>query len=179
MQETRQNGSLGADGATVILPVVVHVIYSNSTQNISDAQIQSQIDVLNANFAALNSYYNNTPSEFQGLRSGNTKIQFEMATEDPNGNTTTGITRKSSSTSSGGTNEAMKSSGGVDPWPTGDYLNIWVCNIGGGILGYAQFPGGSASTDGILIGPNYFGSTNGGSGFHLSSPFDKGRTTTH
>jgi hypothetical protein len=115
MQETRQNGSLGADGATVILPVVVHVIYSNSTQNISDAQIQSQIDVLNANFAALNSYYNNTPSEFQGLRSGNTKIQFEMATEDPNGNTTTGITRKSSSTSSGGTNEAMKSSGGVDP----------------------------------------------------------------
>ncbi|HAB28968.1 MAG TPA: hypothetical protein DCE27_15695, partial [Xanthomarina gelatinilytica] len=55
----------------------------------------------------------------------------------------------------------------------------WVCNIGGGILGYAQFPGGSASTDGVVIGPNYFGSKNGGSGFYLSAPFDLGRTTTH
>ena len=181
MQETRQNGRLGADGVTVIIPVVVHVIYSNSTQNISDAQIQSQIDVLNADFAALNSDYNNTPAEFQGLRSGDTKIQFEMATLDPNGNPTNGITRKSSSTTNWGTNDAMKSSasGGVDPWPTGDYLNMWICNIGGGILGYAQFPGGSASTDGVVIGPNYFGSTNGGSGFYLSAPFDKGRTTTH
>lgn len=80
MQERRQNQRLGADGETVIIPVVVHVIYNNSSQNISDAQIQSQLDVLNEDFSATNSDYGNTPSEFASVASGNTKIQFEMAT---------------------------------------------------------------------------------------------------
>ncbi len=54
----------------------------------------------------------------------------------------------------------MKSSaqGGVDVVSPDEYLNIWVCNIGGGILGYAQFPGGPSSTDGVVISPQYFGS---------------------
>ena len=155
----------------VTIPTVVHVIYSNSNENISDAQIQSQIDVLNLDFRLLNADADNTWSQ-----NADSEIEFCLASVDPNGNSTNGITRTSSSNSSWGTNDAMKfsSNGGVDAWPTGDYLNIWVCNIGGGILGYAQFPGGSASTDGVVVGPNYFGTT----GF-LSSPFDLGRTTTH
>jgi len=66
------------------------------------------------------------------------------------------------------------SQGGDDAWPSANYLNIWVCNLGGTLLGYAQFPGGSANTDGIVIGYNYFGRTG-----TVSSPFDLGRTTTH
>ena len=164
------------DGAVITIPVVVHVLYRTSQENISDAQILSQIQVLNDDFRRMNSDANNTWSQ-----AADTQIQFCMATVDPNGNPTNGITRKSTTKTSWGTNDAMKKSsqGGVDPWDTSQYLNMWVCNIGGGILGYAQFPGGSASTDGVVIGPNYFGSKNGGSGFYLSSPFDLGRTTTH
>ncbi len=169
-------GKRTIDGDIITIPVVVHVIYSNSQENISDAQIQSQIDVINEDFRRTNSDANNKWSQ-----AADTQIQFQLATVDPNGNTTTGITRTSSSRTSWGTNDAMKrsSSGGVDPWNTAEYLNMWVCEIGGGILGYAQFPGGSAATDGVVMGPQYFGSSDKGSGFYLSAPFDKGRTTTH
>ena len=153
------------------IPVVVHVIYSNSNENISTAQIQSQIDVLNEDFRRTNSDADNTWSQ-----AADTEINFCLASVDPNGNATNGITRKSSTRTSWGTNDAMKSSaqGGVDAWPRDSYLNMWVCNIGGGILGYAQFPGGAASTDGVVMSPQYFGRT----GF-VSAPFDLGRTTTH
>ena len=155
----------------ITIPTVVHVIYSNSNENISDAQINSQIDVLNLDFRLLNLDSNN-----DWPQNADSEIEFCLASVDPNGNSTTGITRTSSNTTSWGTNDAMKfsSNGGVDAWPTGDYLNIWVCNIGGGILGYAQFPGGASNTDGVVVGPNYFGTTG-----YLSPPFDLGRTTTH
>ena len=163
-------------GDIITIPVVVHVIYSNSNENISDAQILSQMQVLNDDFRRTNSDADNTWSQAADMQ-----IEFCLASVDENGNATNGITRKSSTKTTWGTNDAMKKSsqGGVDPWDTSQYLNMWVCNIGGGILGYAQFPGGSAATDGIVMGPNYFGSKNGGSGFYLSAPFDLGRTTTH
>ncbi|MGG8495850.1 GEVED domain-containing protein, partial [Tenacibaculum sp. TC6] len=163
-------------GNIIQIPVVVHVIYSNSQENISEAQIQSQITVLNEDYRRTNADKTNKWSQ-----AADTEIEFYLAKVDPNGNPTNGITRKSSTKTSWGTNDAMKKSsqGGVDPWNTAEYLNMWVCNIGGGILGYAQFPGGSAATDGVVMGPQYFGSSDKGSGFYLSSPFDKGRTTTH
>ncbi|WP_435260987.1 GEVED domain-containing protein [Tenacibaculum sp. nBUS_03] len=163
-------------GNIIQIPVVVHVIYSNSQENISEAQIQSQIEVMNEDFRRTNSDQTSKWSQ-----AADTQIEFYMAQIDPNGNPTDGITRKSSTRTSWGTSDAMKKSsqGGVDPWDTSEYLNMWVCNIGGGILGYAQFPGGSASTDGVVMGPQYFGSSDKGSGFYLAAPFDKGRTTTH
>ena len=166
IRETR--GSYGR--STYTIPVYVHVIYSNSQENISTAQIQSQIDQLNADFAATNADYN-PPSDFAAVAAGNTGIQFNLVQ----------ITRKSSSRTSWGTNDDMKkaSQGGVDPITPNTHLNMWVCNIGGGILGYAQFPGGSSSTDGVVMGPEFFGSNNYGGGYYLSAPFDRGRTTTH
>lgn len=161
----------GSERAVVTIPVVVHVVYNNSTENISDAQIMSQIQVLNDDFRRLNSDANNTWSQ-----AADTEIQFCMASVDPNGNTTTGITRTSTSVTAFSTNDNMKfnSSGGKDAWPAGDYLNIWVCDISGGILGYAQFPGGSAATDGVVIDYQYFGTIG-----TATSPFDLGRTGTH
>ncbi|WP_046758558.1 M43 family zinc metalloprotease [Kordia jejudonensis] len=163
-------------GNVITIPVVVHVIYANSQENISDAQIQSQLDVLNEDFRRTNADADNRWSQ-----AVDTEIQFCLATVDENGNATTGITRKSSSTTAWGTNDRMKnaSQGGVTAWDTSQYLNMWICNIGGGILGYAQFPGGAASTDGVVMSPQYFGSSAKGSGFYLSAPFDLGRTTTH
>ena len=99
-----------------------------------------------------------------------------MATIDPNGAATNGITRTSTSVSAFGTNDEMKfnSSGGKDAWPASDYLNMWVCDISGGILGYAQFPGGNPATDGVVMDYQYFGTIG-----TATAPFDLGRTTTH
>ncbi len=155
----------------ITIPVVVHVIYSNASENISDAQIFSQIDVINEDFRRLNADADNTWSQ-----AADSEIEFCLASVAPDGSATTGITRKSSTRTSWGTNDAMKSSsqGGVDAWNTSQYLNMWVCEIGGGILGYAQFPGGSSATDGVVMGPQYFGRVG-----NVSAPFNLGRTTTH
>jgi hypothetical protein len=163
----------GADRAIVTIPVVVHVVYNNATENISDAQILTQIDVLNKDFAKMNADAANTPSIFTA---SNTDIQFCMASVDPTGAATNGITRTSTATTAFTTNDAMKNNatGGKSAWDASKYLNIWVCDISGGILGYAQFPGGSAATDGVVIDYQYFG-TIGTS----TAPFNLGRTATH
>jgi len=168
-----RGGNANKRTGILTIPVIVHVIYNTAQENISDAQIQSQIDVLTEDYRKLNADVSLAPSEFASS-AADIQIEFTLAQ----------ITRKQSSKTSWGTNDAMKSSsqGGVDVVSPDSYLNIWVCNIGGGILGYAQFPGGAAATDGVVISPNYFGSSDlqpAGETFYLSSPFDKGRTATH
>lgn len=154
----------------VTIPVVFHVVYKTAAQNISDAQLQSQLDVINEDFRRLNSDANNKWSQ-----AADVEIEFCLASIDPNGNATTGITRTQTNVNSFSGNDAEKfnSSGGHDAWPTGDYLNFWVCNLNG-FLGYAQFPGGPANTDGVTCSYQYTG--RGGS---ASAPFDLGRTATH
>lgn len=171
-RHTKQwHNNTSRNNGVITIPVVVHVLYNNNTQNISTAQIQSQIDVLNEDFRRTNSDANNTWAQ-----AADSEIEFCLATVAPNGAATTGITRTSTNVSSFGTNDAMKftSSGGKDAWPTGDYLNMWVCAIESGLLGYAQFPGGSANTDGVVIGYQFFGTMG-----TASAPFNLGRTTTH
>ena len=159
----------------IVIPVVVHVVYNNNNENISDQQIQSQIDILNEDFRRLNADAVNTPSAFLSV-SADCQIEFCLATKDPNGNSTTGITRTSTSQTSFSTNDGVKysSSGGVNAWNTAKYLNIWVCDISGGILGYAQFPGGPSSSDGVVCDYAYFGNIG-----TATSPYDLGRTATH
>lgn len=168
--EIETSGFRAVNGV-ITIPVVVHVVYNTTAENISDAQILSQIDVLNKDFRRLNSDADNTWSQ-----ASDSEIAFCMASVDPNGNPTNGITRTSTSVTAFGTNDAMKfnSSGGRNAWPAGSYLNIWVCDISGGILGYAQFPGGSASTDGVVIDYQYFGTMG-----TATAPFNLGRTGTH
>ena len=172
------------------IPVVVHVIHNGdavgSGENISDAQVNSQITALNLDFSATNTDFGNTPSAFQSV-AANPDIQFCLATIDPNGQPTTGIDRVNYGVASFGqaATESMKAATSWDPTK---YFNIWVVRFGGdlnGVLGYAQFPstsgltglpsnGGAANTDGIAIGYNYFGTTGA-----VSSPYNKGRTVTH
>lgn len=163
-------------GGVITIPVVVHVIYSSAKENISLAQIKSQIEVLNEDYRRLN-----TDKDNKWSQAIDTKIEFCMAKVDPYGNPTNGVTRKSSTRADWGTNDDMKktSKGGVNPWNSKEYLNMWVCNIGSGYLGYAQFPGGSSLTDGVVMSPQYFGSSAKGANFYLQAPFDLGRTATH
>jgi hypothetical protein len=164
-------------GNVITIPVVVHIVYRTTAQNISDAQVQSQIQVLNEDFRRLNADAVNTPSLFQSV-AADAEIQFCLATRDPLGNPTNGITRTQTTKTSFSvyTDDVKYSSqGGKDAWPTDQYLNIWVCNLGGNVLGYAQFPnGGPAATDGVVIDYRYFG--RGGS---AQAPYNKGRTATH
>lgn len=158
----------------VIIPTVVHVVWNLPVQNISDDQIYSQIDVLNEDFRRWNLDTVNTPAPFKPL-GADCEIEFRLAARDPNGNPSIGITR-TYTTVTQFVNNAVKftSSGGRDAWDRDRYMNIWVCNLGGGLLGFAQFPGGPPSTDGIVVGYNYFGRIG-----TLSAPFNKGRTATH
>ncbi|MEU4392950.1 M43 family zinc metalloprotease [Kribbella sp. NPDC023855] len=157
------------------IQVVVHVVWNTAAQNISQAQIDSQLEVLNRDFRATNSDLGFVPAPFTGLVA-DPRIEFRLATTDPGGNPTTGVTRTQTSRTSFSTDDAIKSAatGGADRWPADRYLNIWVGQLGGGLLGYAQFPGGPAETDGVVILHSGFG-TNG----TAAAPFDLGRTTTH
>lgn len=161
--------------AVITIPVVVHVVYNTSTQNISDAQIQSQIDVLNADFRKLNSDVGNVPSVWTSLVA-DFELNFCMATRDPNGNATNGIERRQTTVTSFTTDDKVKfyAQGGLDAWNSSKYLNLWVCNLGGGLLGYAQFPGGPANTDGVVCTYTAFGTIG-----TATAPFNKGRTATH
>jgi hypothetical protein len=159
----------------VTLPVVVHVVHRTAAENISDAQVKSQIDALNRDYRGKNADASKVPSVWGSLVI-DPKVQFELAKKDPKGKPTSGITRTATSMTSFGVRNEVKSSktGGADPWPADRYLNIWVCALGEGLLGYAQFPGGPRATDGVVILNAAFG-TRG----TVKAPFDKGRTATH
>jgi hypothetical protein len=156
----------------ITIPVVVHVVYNNSTENISTAQILSAIDIINKDYRRLNADTSATPSVFAAL-GADCGIEFCLATTDPNGNSTSGITRTATSQTSfsAGTytgviysDDGVKytSQGGIDAWNTSQYLNIWVCDINS-YNGYATFPGSPASSDGVVVDFTRFGNFTAGS----------------
>jgi|GEM_PF-1617420 len=159
--------------------VVVHVLYHSSVpaENISNNQIQTQIDVLNEDYAALNANVLDVPDAWKNLIT-DSKIRFKLATRDPLGNYTNGITR-SQVTFSGAFSILdprifSSASGGYDAWDTQKYLNIWVCELENSILGFAAFPGSNPSTDGVVINYKAFGRYGS-----AVKPYNVGRTTTH
>ncbi|MBN4065711.1 T9SS type A sorting domain-containing protein [Candidatus Amoebophilus asiaticus] len=175
------------DDTLITIPVVVHVIHQGETvgqgANISAAQIQSQIDVLNEDFRRLNADTVKIDSSFMGL-GADILIEFCLAQQDPDGLPASGITRTYKATT--GFSNADKA---LAYWPSDKYLNIWVADLGGGFLGYAQFPDSSglpgldsgsntfdAETDGIAINHPNFGRNTGTS---IIEPFNLGRTSTH
>ncbi len=159
------------------IPVVVHVVYKNGTENVSDAQIYSQIAALNRDYRKHNTDISQVPAAFAALAT-DAEIEFCLASVDPNGQATTGITRTFTNNTQGFGNptpSVKTAPDGVSPWDPSKFMNMWVCDLQGQLLGYAQFPGtGSASTDGIVIDYAYFGTMG-----TATSPFDKGRTATH
>lgn len=159
----------------ITIPVVVHVVYNIQEENISDEQIFSQIDILNEDFRRTNPDAGDTPADFISV-AADSEIEFCLASVAPDGTATNGITRTATDQTSFGTNNTVKfdASGGKDAWPADEYLNVWVCDISGGILGYAQFPGGNPATDGVVNDYKYFGDIG-----TATYPFHLGRTMTH
>lgn len=182
------------------IPVVVHIIHNGEPigtgANISYEQVVSQIEVLNEDFRkkAGTNGFNTHPAGVD------TQIEFYLATKDPDGNILSepGVDRFNGGRASwpkgsvrNPIDELIKP---VTIWNPNAYFNIWTVNFGGfvsrSLLGYAQFPsnsnlqgldadGGSAETDGVVVGYKYFGSSEKGNFPDLIAPYDLGRTTTH
>ncbi|MCR8667002.1 zinc metalloprotease [Aestuariibaculum sp. M13] len=152
--------TLVEDGlGSINIPVYVHIVLPDANA-VSNQQISSQIAVLNDDF--------NTKNTNQ-LPSGATDFINDVTTTDIHF-TLAGTYRYDDPKSSWGTNDAVKAA--YPPTTPETHLNIWVCNIGGGILGYAQFPGGNLATDGIVL---LHESLPGGK----AAPYNEGRTATH
>jgi hypothetical protein len=170
----KDNPSVKASAITI--PVVVHVVYKNNAENISDAQIQTQIDVLNEDFRRLNQDASNTPFDFLPF-AADMQIEFCLAKRYL-GVPTNGIVRKQTNLPEiplYSDSIFFTQMGGSSAWNTNRYLNIWVCDIAGNVMGWAQFPsGGNSQTDGIVIDYERFGTIG-----TVSQPYHKGRTTTH
>jgi len=168
-------GAVAIPAQQVMIPVVVHVVFNTKADNVSLAQIKSQIAALNRDYSAANKDKANVPAPWKGLVT-DTKIRFALATKDPNGKPTNGITRSSTKSTSFSDNDEVKSkaTGGADPWPSNKYLNLWVCTLADSLLGYAQFPGGPPATDGVVILNTAFGTTGS-----ATAPFNLGRSATH
>ena len=149
----------------VTIKTVVNVVYKTNAQNVSTAQINSQIAVLNRDFRATNPDRAGTPTPWKGLV-GDTFIKFKLAK----------VTRTKTSKDAFSFDEGVKkgSTGGIAPYSPKTHLNLWVCALSGGLLGYAQFPGGPIATDGVVINYLAFGTSG-----TAQSPFSKGRTATH
>ncbi len=147
------------------IPVVVNVLYRTASENISNAQIQSQIDVLNEDFNGQNADFGSVPSTFSGVKAS-IGVRFVLDQ----------IVRQATNKRSWGTNDFMKmsSKGGINPTSPTTKLNLWSCTLSNSILGYAQFPGGSSATDGVVILNTAFGRMG-----TAAAPFNKGRTATH
>lgn len=168
----------GLPMGTLSIPVVVHVLFNDSIENIDDKQIIDQINRLNRDFGMENDDIERLPPAFQSLKA-DTEIEFCLATIDPQGRSTNGIKRVYTSIESFDVYTApdrMKftSLGGSDAWNSKLYLNIWVCRLNPGILGFSYPPGVPEDLDGVVIAFDYFGSMN-----TVTPPFHLGRTLTH
>lgn len=183
--ETRQfiarYAAHGLRTGVVRIPVVVHVISHTAVQNISDAQIQSQLDVLNADYRRANADAGSVPSVFAGV-AADARIEFALAVRDPNCGATTGITRTNTTitgfTGVSASDERMKSTalGGHDPWDVTKYLNMWTVNYTDQTLGYGTFPAMPANIQGLVCDYRAFGTVGAASG---NAPYNLGRTATH
>lgn len=173
-----------AVASTYTIPVVVHVIYNTEIENVSDAQISSQMAVLNQDFRKLNSDTLASTHPFAAA-AGDATIEFCLANVDPSGAPTTGITRTKTDVTSWADsildNIKSTANGGYDNWDPTKYLNLYVVNLDGGTLGFASFPDeltNQPSLDGVVIRYEAFGTigTAGTGGFDVNKG---GRTATH
>lgn len=157
---------------TYTMPVVVHVVYNGTSGYVSPSRVTEQITQTNSDWAGTNG---RSMGSFSTSLRADCGITLCLATKDPNGNATTGIDYKTTTVSSFGTNDNVKhaSTGGADAWDVTKYLNIWVCNLGQSLCGYAQFPTSVDNEFGVVIHYQFFGITG------ASSPYNGGGTTSH
>lgn len=153
----QRSGARELDTAVLVIPVVFHIIHMEGPENISNAQVQSAIDILNRDFRKRNADTITIVNGFDTLAS-DVRLEFRLATKDPMGNCTNGIERIRSVETLVGDNGSK-----LNYWWRHQYLNIWVvADMENGVAGYSQYPsavvaGTSVLGDGVIIRHNYVG----------------------
>ncbi|MDV6167873.1 M43 family zinc metalloprotease [Flavobacterium sp. DG1-102-2] len=193
VEAVRRQKSQKNSNQTVTLPVVVHVIHNGdelgTNENLSDERVLSQIQVLNEDFGRIQE----TPGYNEETPGVDTQIQFCLAQRDPDGNPTTGIEHIQMTRTSWNATAIETQLKPQTIWDPEKYINIWVCNFGGdlvGVGGYAFFPEASglegldeaestASGDGLTMYYKCFGSSAYAPEGEYISQIDMGRATTH
>lgn len=162
-----RNNERGGKPTSITIPVAVHILWYSPDQNIPDAQVQSQIDVLNEDYTATNRDYNNYDAGYGAVK-GDMDLKFCLVQ----------IVRRQVKIRSFAVTDNMKysSRGGSDAIDPMHVFNIWVCNLSGGVLGFAYYPGISPEKFGVVCHINAFGR---GSQYNLFPAFNLGRTTSH
>jgi hypothetical protein len=163
----------GTTSDTLLIPVVFHIVLIDPSL-VTDAQIQAQVDVLNKDYAGLNSDSVKIPAYFKALF-GHSTIRFALAKRTPDNQSTKGIVRRATASASFSINDdAVKSysAGGDDPWNTGNYLNVWLCPLSGGLLGYSTIPAVTSMVPGVVVD---YRSVPGG----VYTQYNAGKTMTH
>lgn len=170
-QESRIHSNI--QESVIRIPVVVHVLYHNPDEKLTDARINGQIEALNKYFRRRNTDTSNTPAYFRQL-AADCEIEFQLASSDPRGRSTTGIVRKYTPVTKWKNDDKMKFSSemGDDAWDAKSYLNIWVCNLDR-FAGYATVPGVALNIDGVVIGFSAFGTSGN------NTAYDLGKTAVH
>jgi len=190
-QRDWESSFLRTDALVITIPIVIHVVHNGEVvgtdSNLSDAQIMSQIDVLNEDFRRMNADTTHTPSMFLPV-AADVEIEFVLAKQDPEGLPTSGILRVLGTKPSWGISDDLELKS-LSYWPAEEYLNIWVAPLTNSLLGFAQFPvsnlegldesSNNRLTDGVVIDPEAFGSIDKDPVAKLASKFDLGRTATH
>ncbi len=191
-QKALRTSSKTAKSAIILtIPVVVHVIHNGeaigTAPNISDAQVQSQIIVLNQDFRKMAG----TPGFNSDPVGADIEIEFVLAKVDPNGNPTNGINHVNMSQASWSTGDIDAIVKPATIWDSTQYMNMWSLKFSDNtLLGFAQFPdssglegfeasNGASNTDGVVSSFEVFGSNDFGATFILAAPYDKGRTMSH
>lgn len=156
-----QSPKRGQTSVPDVIPVVVHVLFSNTAQNVSDQTIYNTIQALNEDYGRTNPDTTLTPAVWQSI-AANTNIQFCLAQRDPNGAVTNGIERRQTTAGPFDVDDLCKfyATGGLEAWDVSKYFNIWICDLVPGLGGYGEFPTGNYSntfgnvTDYTLVGLN-------------------------
>ncbi|MFH0893060.1 MAG: M43 family zinc metalloprotease [Bacteroidota bacterium] len=173
IEANKENAVIENGKVIVTIPTVVHVLGSSVSTSITDSRVQEQIDVLNQDYAGLSTH---SMELFSSSLKIDTEIRYCLAKRTPANASTNGIERRTTgvpTSFSYGTTMKYTSSGGLDSWDYTKYMNIWVCNLSGGLCGFAEFPSTFGATYGVVIHYQYFGKTG------AYAPYNLGGTTSH
>lgn len=171
----QKNSALKTATNTIVIPTVIHVVYKNATENISNALCNQIILALNQDYGRTNADTTQTPIVWKPI-AANTGIQFCLAQRDPSGAPSTGIERRATTNPNFGTDDKVKfyATGGLDAWDTQRFFNIWICDLTPGLGGYGEFPTTTVSntfgnvTDYAVVGLGQWVATHeGGHCFNL------------
>jgi PKD repeat protein len=162
---TQKTSSL-SPSYTFTIPVVFHILHTNGPENISDAACAAALAQVNSDYARLGSDTNTIDPLFKPLYL-NSKMHFQLAQKDPNGNCTSGVIHHYDPNTIWDQDNALYHYKYTGSWIPSKYLNIYIVKgiTGSGIapgttvVGYTHLPGTAPSTgsDAIVYTYSFLG----------------------